>query len=257
MTHFLQKHLGLERIILAPSEEDWNGDLVSTAIAATAASWMPRLLKNAKVIGLGWGATMYRTSAVLPHRTLGGEPIFIPMIGATGVDKPSLQINTIIDRFSGQLQGDGFFANLPAFREKNVPLTTFETKRLRQLREYWEAMDAAVFGLGGWQSSIHFFDEEVSASALERISKAGVIGDILSQFFFEDGTLLEQDDSYQMNAFLIENLKPLARTICLAGGPAKTEPILTAARAGFFKILITDTQTAKALYERIRREIES
>lgn len=255
LAEFLEKNLGLEKLVLAPVEEGWDAGRLALTIARTAAVHLPRLLKNAKTVGLGWGDTMYRTAAALPHRTLGGEPIFVPLIGASGNNKPSLQINTIIDRFSDHLQGDRFFVNLPAFREKNVPLTAYENKRLRMLKEYWESLDAAVFGLGDRHSGLSFFDEEVSDDAMERISRSEVVGDILSQFFFADGSLLAPDESYHTNAFPLEKLPALPRTICLAGGINKAEALLTAARAGYFKILITDSLTAQALYEKIRSEI--
>ena len=255
LTHFLEKNLKLEKLILAPVEKDFTDAQVTAAVAQTAAAVLPRLLKNATAVGLGWGETMYRTAASLPNRSVGSETLFLPLIGASGNSQPSLQINTIIDRFSEHLQGDRFFVNLPAFREKTVPLTAYESKRLRMLREYWDGLDTAVIGLGGLRTDLSFFDDEVSEASLARIEHSGVVGDILSQFFFEDGSLLEADESYYTNALPLERLPELPRTICLAGGQEKTVAILAAARAGYFKILITDTNTAQALYEQIRREI--
>ena len=257
LTGFLERNLKLERVILASVEESSGIDGIRDAIAETAAANLPKLLKGSHVIGLGWGETMYRTASALPHRTIGPDPVFVPLIGASGSSKPSLQINTIIDRFSEHLQGDRFFVNLPAFREKDFPLTTYENKRLRLLKEYWESVDTAIIGLGNKESGFSLFEEEVSESALTRITRADVVGDILSQFFFEDGTLLTPDESYHTNAYPAARLRTLSRSICLAGGREKVVPLLTAARAGYFKTLITDTRTAHALYEQIRREIES
>ena len=255
LTEFLEKNLRLEKLILAPAEKEWDKMQVTAAIAQTAASVLPKLLKNAKVVGLGWGETMYRTALALPNRSVGEETLFVPLIGASGSSRPSLQINTIIDRFSEHLQGDRFFVNLPAFREKSVPLTAYESKRMRMLREYWDTMDTAVIGLGGPYMGTNFFEEEVSQTAMERVARSDTVGDILSQFFFADGSVLEADENYLTNALPLEELPRLPKTVCLAGGREKTEAILTAAREGYFRILITDTNTAQALYDQIRREI--
>lgn len=252
---FLRQHLRLEKLILVPVEMDWDEHIRADAIARVAAQELPRLLKGSLVIGSGWGETMYRTAAALKPHPLGGDPLIIPLIGTSGSNNPYLQINTIIDRMSENLGGDSFFANLPAFREKNVPFTAYENKRLNMLHEYWNHVDAAVFGLGSRDSGKGSFDEEVSLASQMRIWETDVVGDVLAQFFFEDGSLLPRDESYHTNAFPLERLKGLPRTICLAGGARKVEALLAAARSGFFKTLITDTGTASLLYEKLRSEI--
>lgn len=255
LTDFLKTQLKLERLILAPVEDEWDAQRISESVARTGAEWLPRLLRGARVIGLGWGETMYRMAATLRRRVLGGEPVFVPLIGASGSTNPFLQINTILDRVSESMEGDRFFANLPAFREKNIPLTTYENKRLSMLHDYWDQVDTAVFGLGTRDSSRGSFDEEVSQASQERIMKTEVVGDILSQFFFPDGSILPPDESYHSNAYKAERLKSLPRTICMAGGEAKVEALIAAARGGYFKTLVTDVRTAELIYERIRRNV--
>lgn len=255
LTDFLRQNMGLDNLILVPVEDDWDSHKITDAIARTGAFYLPRLIRGSQVIGIGWGETMYRTAQALKTRPLGGEPVFIPMIGASGSNNPYLQINAIIDRISERLQGDSFFANLPAFREKNVPLTAYENKRLSMLHDYWDHVEAAVFGLGTKESCQGAFDEEVSLASQERIMSSDVVGDVLSQFFFADGSILEQDESFHTNAFPAERLKGLRKTICLAGGPRKVRALIGAARAGYYKNLITDTRTAALIYEHLRSDI--
>ncbi|MBP3729481.1 MAG: hypothetical protein J6H18_04385 [Lachnospiraceae bacterium] len=252
---FLRQRLNLEALILVPVEKDWDENRTAEAIARTAALRLPRLLKGARVVGTGWGETMYRTAAALSPQSIGGEFLVVPLIGTSGSNNPYLQINTIINHFSEKLGGDGFFANLPAFREKNVPFTAYENKRLNMLHEYWTHVDAAVFGLGSRDSGKGSFDEEVSLASQQRIWDTDVVGDVLAQFFFEDGSFLPKDGSYHTTAFPAERLKHLPRSICLAGGPRKAKALLAGARSGFFKTLITDTRTAALMYEKLRSEM--
>ena len=253
---FLQERLGLKRVILAEVDPDMRDERsISLAVAQEAAKVLPRLLRGCRVVGLGWGKTMYRMASCLSFRQNRRDTVFVPLIGASGNDNPFLQINTIIDRVAEHLNGDLCFTNLPAFREKNVPLTAYENKRLLMLREYWDQLEAAVFGIGSRAGSDEFFDEEIPSASRQRILSEPVIGDVLSQFFYADGRLLPPDESYHTNAFPVERLKNLSHSICLAGGSEKTEALLTAAKAGFFKILITDTNTAGQMYDRIRNEV--
>ncbi len=253
---FLQERLGLKRVILAEVDPDMRDERsISLAVAQEAAKVLPRLLRGCRVVGLGWGKTMYRMASCLSFRQNRRDTVFVPLIGASGNDNPFLQINTIIDRVAEHLNGDLYFTNLPAFREKEVPLTAYESKRLQLLHEYWDHLDAAVFGMGSRTGSDEFFDEEIPAASRERIRKEPVIGDLLSQFFCADGSLLAPDEGYHTNAFPAGRLKNINNAICLAGGSEKTDALLTAAQAGYFKILITDTNTAGQMYDRIRNEV--
>lgn len=255
LEEFLMRQLRLQQVVLSPSEEGWTASRTAEAIAAAAAAELPRMLRGAGSVGVGWGETLYRTAQALQMRPSLPRSLFIPLIGASGSMNPYLQINTIIDRLADKLRGDSFFTNLPAYREKNMPLTAFENKRLRTLRECWDGLDAAVFGLGAVDSVFRTFDEEVTESSREHIVSAGAAGEILSQYYFEDGSLLPPDESYVINAFPLEKLKTVPKTICLSGGVQKAGAILAAARAGYFRILITDSVTARELYNRLRREI--
>ena len=130
-----------------------------------------------------------------------------------------------------------------------------EQKRLEALHEYWDRMDAAVFGLGTIDASCKAFDEEVSDTSRERLMNSGAAGEILSQYYYADGTLMTYDESYETNAFPLDGMNRVARRICLAGGGNKAESLLAAARAGYFTTLVTDSQTARRLYQLVRSEI--
>ena len=255
LEEFLMQKLKLGQVILAPAEEGWTGSRTAGAIAAAAAAELPRMLKGASSVGLGWGETMYRMAHSLQSRITLPDCMFIPLIGASSSMNPFLQINTIIDSVADRLRGDSFFTNLPAFRERNMPLTAYEKKRLRTLYECWDDLDAAVFGLGAVDAVFRTFDEEVTESSRAHIVSAGAAGEILSQYYFADGSLLPQDDSYVIHAFPLAKLKAVPRTICISGGLQKAGAILAAARAGYFRTLITDTVTARELYNRLRREM--
>ena len=73
--------------------------------------------------------------------------------------------------------------------------------------------------------------------------------------YYADGTLLTYDEDYETNAFPLDGMRKVTRRICLAGGIQKAESMLAAARAGYYTVLITDSQTARRLYQLVRSEI--
>lgn len=249
---FLKERLGLRDVVLAKVEDTDSQETVTDAIAAAAAAYLPRVMKNSGITGLGWGHTMYRLPAFMRQRGSKTDLLFVPLIGAAGIDEPCMQINSIVDRVAERMQARAAYTNLPAFREKNVPLTPFENQRLGQLHDYWDKLDCAVFGLGTKKSGLSFFDGAVSGDSKRRIEQSSVCGDILSQYFFPDGQLMQSDGKYHSNAYPAERLKQLPRSVCLAGGSEKAAGIQAAAIAGYFNILITDTATAKEIYNKLR-----
>jgi hypothetical protein len=67
--------------------------------------------------------------------------------------------------------------------------------------------------------------------------------------------LLTYDEDYETNAFPLDGMRKVAKRICLAGGINKAESILAAAHAGYYTVLLTDSLTARRLYELVRSEI--
>jgi DNA-binding transcriptional regulator LsrR (DeoR family) len=124
------------------------------------------------------------------------------------------------------------------------------------MQHYWNLLDAAIFGLGGRLSDDTFFAEELGEEYAQYIKRSNFVGDVLAQFFFEDGTSMDLQERYRQTAFAIEKLPKVPKTICLAGGKDKVDALYAGARAGFFKTLVTDSVTARLLYEKIRRQIE-
>ena len=252
MAEELERKLKLKEVVIAPLASGAREEETIEAIATAAAGYLPRELKNCRTVGIGWGRTVYRMSCTLSYRSSETETLFVPLIGASGTDNPSLQINSIIDRVAERSRGHNYFVSAPAFREDTVNMPELERKRLQKLHQYWQQLDAAVVGLGSRSGAERFFVSEVSNEYAESLRSSKAIGDILCQFFLADGALVPEMNGYQRMSCDIGRLRQIPRVICLAGSPEKTEAIITAARAGYFNILVTDSVTAKCIFEKIR-----
>ena len=247
----LKKRLGLDNVIVAPvgSGNVIDDQKISQAIAVAAAEYLSRSELGNKVVGIGWGKTIYETSLQLSHSNSTISPYFVPLIGMSGDDNPYLQINVIIDRFCEKFRCHGLFANIPTIRDKNIPLTKLEQERLANLREHWNDLDIAIIGLGNPPDKTVNVITEFSDEYILKVLQKGICGDILAQFFFPSGELFDLDDCYDHVAFDIKKLKGLKSVICLAGGVDKVNGIITAAKYGFIKTLVTDSITARLIFE--------
>lgn len=249
----LKSRLNLESVIVAPvGSGNMNDDLrISQAIAIAAAEYLSHTDLGNKVVGIGWGRTIYETSLQLSYSNSNVLPYFVPLIGMSGDDNPYLQINVIIDRFCEKFRCHGLFANIPTIRDKNISLTKLENERLANLREHWKDLDMAIIGLGNPPDKTINVITEFSDEYIRKVSQKGICADILAQFFYQSGEIFDLDDSYDHVAYDIKSLKTLKSVICLAGGTDKVTGIITAAKCGFIKTLITDSMTARLIFENI------
>lgn len=247
----LEGKLGLRRVVVSPCASNREAAR-RRAIAASAAIYLLDALEGAHIIGFGWGRTIYDTSLQLPYSKHTRNALYVPLIGVSGVNDAAFQINTIIDRIAERRKGQGYFLALPTFRQKLIPMAGIDNTRVQKLKDYWKVLDAAVFGLGTVRQSDRFMNEEVQPLYSQRVRNSKAEGEILSQFFFEDGRLLDygEEDLIQL-AFDLNDLARVPTTICLAGGNEKVNGIIQGARLGFFKHLVTDSFTAQAIDQRL------
>ena len=83
----------------------------------------------------------------------------------------------------------------------------------------------------------------------KQIQSSGTVGDILSQFFYEDGRVFEQDEHFRLLALNLKDLPKIPNVIALAAGREKCLPICVAAKLGYIKTLVTDYDTATSILE--------
>ncbi len=252
----LKDALGLRAVVVVPVRNTADADEMTAAIATRATDYLAENLKEFKVVGLGWGQTVYKTAELLARSGgKGGGPFFVPLIGTSGDDNPNLQINTIIDRFSTSFRSSGLFVNIPSVREMGAPLSKIEKKRISMLTEKWDTVEAAVVGLGAPPKNSPNLIDELPQGYKEELKNSHSCGDILAHFFAPDGTLFKSRYDYELLAFDIKRLSGLRRSICLAGGPGKTAGIMAAARSKYISDLVTDEQTAIAILRLVKGDI--
>ena len=243
----LCKKLGLERVVLVPSfynrDVQSSPDEVSKNLALGVADKLADLLGDSKNIGIGWGRTLYNTSLFVqpPQRTVRGR-VFIPLIGLSGNNSPILQINTIVDRFGERFRADRHYVNCPSLQTRES-LTAQAPQYLNALQVKWHELDAAIIGIGGPPSGNDHLIFEFPRNYKRKIQNSGAVGDILSQYFYENGRIFDLDSQYRLLALNIEQLKHIPNVIAIASGIKKCVPICTAARMGCIKTLVTDYNT--------------
>ena len=101
----LEEALGLEKVVIAPCSS--NRELaIQRAIASSASIYLLEALRDAHIIGFGWGRTVYETSLQLPFSKEKQNALYVPLIGVSGINDSAFQTNTIIDRIAAMYAYD-------------------------------------------------------------------------------------------------------------------------------------------------------
>jgi DNA-binding transcriptional regulator LsrR (DeoR family) len=221
-------------------------------VATFAAAQLPRLLENDKIIGVGRGRTIYSVSLQLPVIKPLPQRLFVPLTGNTGTRLSELQTSTIVNRFADKFGAEALYINSSFLRLASE--LKLNEPWLCELHDYWDRLDAAVIGLGQYSSSLVSYIEEFPPDLIKRGSRLAAEGEIIGQLYSADGSLNwfeEYAQDYIYIGIPLNSLRTIKNVICIASGINKIEPIIMAARLGYFKTLIIDKLTAEGILSRL------
>ena len=251
----LQEELNLERVIVAPaSVSESNDETEETLIqdvASIAAIHFPELLKDCKVIGVGWGRTVYSVPTYMSFQPLSSSRIFVPMVSNCSLRNRFLQNSTIVSRYGERFGAETYYLNISGMLLPGESRPRSDIYNIEQLKEYWRRMDAAVFGLGNPPvKNEHYLKKELSMADFSSWdTDPDARGEMLSQTYLSDGTAFPLGGERDRNviAFPLDALRNIPQTILLAATEEKAEPVFYAAKNGYFKTLITDHLAAQKI----------
>ena len=153
------------------------------------------------------GYTIYQTALLQARQEFPGKMTFIPLVGISDENNPYLQSNVIVDRFAEKFQAKSYYTSVPAYLKRGGPRMSIEEDRYSRLKQQWEKLDAAIVGLGPRFSRGDFLISEASEEYKRLIASSQTVGDILANFFYKDGSVLDSSGFYEQVSLPLARLK--------------------------------------------------
>ncbi|MFA7109770.1 MAG: sugar-binding domain-containing protein [Sphaerochaetaceae bacterium] len=259
----LAKLLGINEVIISPKTDSRSSDRNNRIqdIAVCAGNLLLDLIQGKKNVGIGWGKTVYQTVLSSCGSKERSNVRFVPLVGSLGRTEPYFQVNVILDRITEKMKGEGMFYNFPAFvKAPQIANYFMKDEQLLSIKQVWNNLDLAIFGLGGFGGEPSFPIEEYSDNVLQKLHENEIVGDILGRFFNAKGFITcgsgpnsyipansgnEEESKYF--GISIEAFMKAKDKVCLCGGEAKVDGIISACKLKYMTKLITDVYTAKEL----------
>lgn len=226
--------------------EDQNSDPAEMLGAAGARFIMNQINENnISEFGIGTGSTISAIAKWLPK--INQKIDFITLNGSL-TSHNSIQTETGINQISYKTNGECYNVGMP------LMLVSVEQKKvvenisfIKEIMEKAANTKVKILGVGGLFDSSQIVRSKIfSAKSIEKLKKAGALGDVAGNFFDKNGGLITIKETQKIFSVNIDSFKK-STTVLVAGGSEKTAQIRSVLKSGLFKGLITDEETSKQL----------
>ncbi|KRA22173.1 transcriptional regulator [Microbacterium sp. Root61] len=236
---------------VVPVPDDANDIERLERVAIAAAHLMHELVGDDMTIGVAWGATTAAVSKHLMPKAVRGTN-FVQLNGSGNTHTTGLlYASEILSRFAGAYGGSAQQFPVPAFfDDPQTKLGMWRERSMRRILAMQAAMDLIVFSTGSAGSRVpsHVYSGGyLEADELADLDAAGVVGDVATVFFREDGS----SDGIALNERAtgpqFDVLRRVPRRVCIVSGVSKLASVRGALAAGLATDLVVDEATAHAL----------
>lgn len=220
-------------------------------VAISAARILGGFFDSNMSMGVAWGSTMSALSRHLLAKPTQNTSI-VQLNGAANPRTTGLlYASEILQRFGAAYGSTVQQFPVPAvFDDPATKAALWRERSISRVVDLQNSLDVVVFGLGspfaGVPSHVYiggYLDDDDFAE----LKAAGVVGDVATVFYREDGST----DGIQLNERSsgpsIEVLAATARRVCVVAGETKLQSLRGALAAGLVTDLIVDSGTARML----------
>jgi DNA-binding transcriptional regulator LsrR (DeoR family) len=234
----------LENAIVAPTVSG-NPDTTLQQVGRAAANHLLETIRDGDVIAITGGKAMSAVAENLqPERSF--DVTVVPLTG--GVQgKYYTDVNHLATRIAERLGGKAMLIHAPLFTESREQRdVVMGMGSIKEVFDLARRAAVALVGIGSIAApgSSYFDLHPMPKPGREQLVKAGVIAEFLAHLIRRDGTLADDTLNSRLIALDPFELRHCPRTIGVAAGKEKVEPIQAVLRGRLLKSLIVDEGTA-------------
>ena len=253
----LEEKYSLKEVIVAPSDI---GDNVSDMVNYEVVQYLLRVIKNKMTLGITWGLTigelvayMKANSSMLQNFNQKDVTV-LPVLG-TAISREmdtrlqgnhaSLYAMELAELF----KGSAYQFPVPMYvSSPEIRKILLEDSMISHVFECMKHVDVALipFGRLSEQSSIVKYGC-MDEAEMKRLNDLGGCGEILGNFYTEEGTFLESELARRMIGIAREDLLRIPLRVGISYGEERIPAVKGALKNGLVNVLIIDHASAQAL----------
>jgi deoxyribonucleoside regulator len=220
-------------------------------VALSAARLLNQFVDSNMIMGIAWGSTVSAISRHLSIKETSNTQI-VQLNGAGNTETTGIDYSSqILQRFGAAYGAKVQQFPVPAFFDRmSTKDALWQERSTMRVLELQRRMDLALFGLGTPFSGVPsrvYIGGYLEAADYDSLSESGVVGDVATIFYREDGTTGNIPMNDRASGPSFEVLRHASRRVCVVSGESKIPALRGALAAGMVTDLILDDGTAKAL----------
>jgi deoxyribonucleoside regulator len=218
-------------------------------VAITAARLLSHFVDSNMTMGIAWGSTISAISRHLVMKATTNTQI-VQLNGAGNTQSTGIDYSTeILQRFGAAFGATVQQFPVPAFFDRASTRDAMWAERsTKRVVDIQKRMDVALFGLGSPFAEVPsrvYIGEYLEPADYRSLSKSGVVGDVATVFFREDGSSEDIPMNDRSSGPPLAILRRASRRICVVSGVSKLPALRGALAAKLITDLITDEETAR------------
>ncbi|MDR1824671.1 MAG: sugar-binding transcriptional regulator [Bifidobacteriaceae bacterium] len=245
----LVRRLGLVdcRVVVAPRGDPGSVEHLGRA----AAGYLQVLLQDGMTVGVSQGRALAATAKYLePNRAQHLEVVQI--IGAMAAENLNTDSPGIARALAKAYEATCRYLHVPlVVDDAHTRDVLMRDRSLAQILQLATRADVALIGIGTLdpRDRSPLFDGLLSGKEASAIRAAGGVGHICGEHFDAQGRRLDIDINNRVVGIGLGALRRIPRVVAMAGGAAKAQAMVAAARGGFYDTLITDDKAAARILQ--------
>ncbi|HLR45534.1 MAG TPA: sugar-binding transcriptional regulator [Deinococcales bacterium] len=248
----LEERWGLREVKVVPVHPDAPIAEQTQAVTQYAANHLSGLIGAGTVLAVAWGATVSQVAASLtPRPEPGMNVVQLTGSGNNNSGHGVTDATRIISQFARNWHGHGHLLPIPAyFDDPATKEAMYRERVVRRVRNLASRADIVLFSIGVPDANSYIYRAGyIESSELQDLRGEGVVGDIATVFFREDGSYADIGMNSRSTGPDLKSLRNHPYSICVLAGRNKLPALRGALRGGFLNTLILDEGTALRLKE--------
>ncbi len=220
-------------------------------VALSAARLLNQFVDSNMIVGIAWGSTVSAISRHLSVKETSNTQV-VQLNGAGNTETTGIDYSSeILQRFGAAYGARVQQFPVPAFFDRiSTRDALWQERSTMRVLELQRRMDLALFGVGtpfaGVPSRV-YIGGYLEASDYDALSESGVVGDVATIFYREDGTTDNIPMNDRASGPSFDVVRRASRRVCVVSGESKLPALRGALAARMVTDLILDDGTAKAL----------
>ncbi len=252
----LEERFGIREVKVVPSHPDASASDQLNAVTAFTAHYLNSLVGASTTLAIAWGATIARIAAELTPKPQPG--INVVQLTGSGNNNGGHGVTDaarIISQFASSYHGNGHLLPIPAyFDDPATKEAMYRERVVRRVRELSARADIVLYSIGTPDANSYIYRAGyVEDTELTGLRADGVVGDIATVFFREDGSYRDIGLNGRSTGPDLGSLINHPYSICVVAGVSKLQALHGALKGRFMNTLVIDEGTAL----RLARESEN